>query len=194
MGEWRDQWYHIDRDKSILLDNMGKDVFEEHLEEVVSEESLQAISRSAERKLLLIEFWVGLFFVISLVCLGYLCINLGKMRLFETDKQIIKAEFDNISGLKLGAPVELAGVPIGEIAALELQNTSAIVTMRISQGYKLRLDDIAAVRTKGIIGDRYIKIIPGGSDSFVPNGGQITDTESTVELEDLVGKFIHKME
>ena len=160
----------------------------------MSEEAFHDIARSSARKLLIIEFFVGVFFLASLVCLAYLCVNLGKMRLFDTNRYLVKAEFDNISGLKLGAPVELAGVGIGEITRFDLKGTSAVVSLSIDQAVPLRADDIAAVRTKGIIGDRYIKIIPGSSDVLLKPGAEITDTESTVELEDLVGKFIHKMD
>ena len=160
----------------------------------MSEEAFHEIARSSARRMLLIEFFVGIFFLASLICMAYLCVNLGKMRLFDTNRYVVKAEFDNISGLKLGAPVELAGVGIGEISKFELDGTSAVVSLSINQGVKLRSDDIAAVRTKGIIGDRYIKIIPGSSDILLNPGSEITDTESTVELEDLVGKFIHKMD
>lgn len=160
----------------------------------MSEDAFHEIARSSARRLLIVEFFVGIFFLASLACLAYLCVNLGKMRLFDTNRYVVKAEFDNISGLKLGAPVELAGVGIGEITRFDLKGTSAIVSLSIDQSVKLRSDDIAAVRTKGIIGDRYIKIIPGSSDIILQPGAEITDTESTVELEDLVGKFIHKMD
>lgn len=160
----------------------------------MSDEGFQSVAKRAARKTMLIEFYVGLFFLVSLVCLSYLCINLGKMRLFNAGGYSLKAEFGNISGVKIGAPVELAGVGIGVISSLELRGTSAIAVFNINEGVKLRSDDIAAVRTKGIIGDRYIKIIPGSSDAILKDGDEITDTENAVELEDLIGKFIHKMD
>ena len=160
----------------------------------MSEQTVKQLARASLLQTIKVEFYVGLFFLIGLSCLAYLAIRLGKMNLFAADRYTIQAEFNNISGLKVGAPVELAGVPIGEISAIALEDTSAAVTLSIRQDVKLRKDDVAAVRTKGIIGDRYIKIIPGGDLDALRQGERIVDTESTVELEDLVGKFIHKMD
>ena len=141
-----------------------------------------------------VEFIVGLFGIVGVLCFAYLAVNIGSIKLSSAGYYQIYAEFDNISGLKIGAPVEIAGVSVGEVVAVDLKNTSALVTFEIEDNVKLREDDIASIRTKGIIGDRYVKIIPGGADDKIPVGGTMTDTESVVDLEEVIGKFIHKME
>ena len=145
------------------------------------------------KKALTVEFAVGLFMLAGVACFGYLAINIAKMKLLETGYYDLRAKFTNISGLQIGSPVEMAGVPIGEVKKISLQDTSAIVTMKILNGVKLKEDDIASIRTKGIIGDRYVRISPGGSDAAIVPGGSITDTESTVDIEEIIGKFVHSM-
>ena len=141
-----------------------------------------------------IEFMVGLFALAGLACFSYLAINIGGMKLTHAGLYPIKATFSNVAGLKVGSPVEIAGVKIGEVANVELASTQAIVTLEIEDKIKLRDDDIAQIRTKGIIGDKYVKIMPGGSDEMIAENGQISDTESAVELEEIIGKFIHSMD
>jgi phospholipid/cholesterol/gamma-HCH transport system substrate-binding protein len=145
------------------------------------------------RRTFTIEFFVGLFMLLGLGCFAFIAINIARMRFFDTGFYEVKAMFSNISGLEKGAPVELAGVPIGEVKKIDLQETQAIVTLSVRDGVPLREDDIASVRTKGIIGDRYVRITPGASDKTVGAGGEIDDTESTVDIEEIIGKFIHSM-
>lgn len=141
-----------------------------------------------------LEFLVGLFSFIGLACAGYLAIGLGELELFGSDTYEIQSEFDNIAGLKFGASVEIAGVQVGEVSKIELSDPTAIVTLRIRQDIKIKDDDIAAIRTKGIIGDRYIKISRGSSDVVIPAGGKIVETESVVDFEDVIGKIIHSFQ
>ena len=140
-----------------------------------------------------IELLVGVFMLIGVGCFAFLAINIARMKFLQSGYYEITAEFGNISGLELGAPVEIAGVPIGEVKTIALKDTSAVVSMAVRNDVKLRDDDIASIRTKGIIGDRYIRISPGASDIFIPQGGSLKDTESTVDIEEVIGKFIHRM-
>lgn len=146
------------------------------------------------KRSLSVEFYVGIFAIFCLLCFGYLSVNLAGMTLFKRGYYEVVAEFNNVAGLKLGSPVEIAGVRIGEVKSVSLQTPNALVTMRIIDSVELRDDDIASIRTKGIIGDKYIKIAPGASDKIVSPGGQVFDTESAVDFEDIIGKLIHKME
>lgn len=141
-----------------------------------------------------IEFMVGLFAIVGLAAFAYLSVNIGGMRFGNSGYYTVLAEFDSVSGLQVGAPVEIAGVQVGHIDTVQLKDTVALVKMQIKNGVVIRDDDIAAIRTKGIIGDRYIKISPGGSKSHLKEGEQLTDTESAVEFEEVLGKFIHSME
>lgn len=145
------------------------------------------------KKSYLIEFLVGLFTIGGVLCFAYLAVNIAQMRILNTGFHSIFAEFSNVSGLKEGAPVEIAGVQVGEVLKIDLKGTSAIITMNIRDGVEIRDDDIASIRTKGIIGDRYVKILPGSSDSAVKPGGTVGDTESAVDLEEILGKLIHQM-
>ncbi len=139
------------------------------------------------------EFWVGLFMLISLLGAGYLSLGLGGMELGTTNYYNIYAEFDNISGLNKGASVEIAGVPIGSVENVSLDDSTAIVKLKIDKGIQIRTDDIATIRTKGIIGDRFVKISRGASPDFVKEGDTIFETESVVDFEDLIGKIIHSV-
>ena len=140
------------------------------------------------------EFMVGLFAIAGVACFAYLAIGIASMSLFDAGTYEITAEFDNISGLESGAPVEIAGVPVGEVKNIRLNNTMAYVAMAIRDEVPIRADDIASIRTKGIIGDRYVRITPGASETFVKTGDTLKDTESTVDIEEVIGKIIHRME
>lgn len=141
-----------------------------------------------------VEFFVGIFVIIGCLCLAYLAINIAKMSFLKTGFYEITASFLNVSGLEEGAPVEIAGVPVGEVTKVNLNGTDALVTMKILNDVKIREDDRALIRTKGIIGERYVKIDPGPSQKLVPQGGQIADTDSAVDFEEMIGNIIHRME
>lgn len=140
-----------------------------------------------------LEFFVGLFTMLGVAACGYLAVGLGDLRLSRSNEYVVYAEFDNISGLKSGASVEIAGVPIGEVSAIDLKDPMARISLRISKTIQLRDDDIASIRTKGIIGDRYVKISRGASSDFINEGGTMTETESVVDIEDVIGKIVHSL-
>lgn len=140
-----------------------------------------------------IQFWVGIFVIIGLLCFSYLSINIANMRISSAGFYSVQATFNDISGLKDGAPVEIAGVKIGEVREISLKDTSALVTLQIKDGYQLREDDIAQIRTKGIIGDKYVKISAGASDTILKQGDMISDTEPSVDFESIIGKFIYSL-
>ncbi|MHB8067750.1 MAG: outer membrane lipid asymmetry maintenance protein MlaD [Desulfobaccales bacterium] len=138
-----------------------------------------------------LELAVGIFMLAGLACLAYLAVHLGKMELFGHGYQVA-ADFDNISGLKAGAAVEIAGVGVGRVESINLTSGDrAQLVFRLEPGIKLYEDAIASIRTKGIIGDKFIKLSPGSSGNLIANGGKIRDTESGVEWEELIAKFIH---
>ncbi len=137
-----------------------------------------------------IETAVGVFIIIGLACLGYLAVKLGDVNLFGSRQYVIKARFTNISGLKEGSSVEIAGVQIGKVTKISLDNYQASVEIQIDPNIQIQEDAIASIRTQGIIGDKYIKISPGGAEEFIPPNGTLTETESTVDIEELVSKYI----
>ena len=141
-----------------------------------------------------VETGVGIFLIAGLLCLGYLSIKLGDMNLFGSEQYSVKARFANVSGLKEGAVVEIAGVTVGKVAKIHLDDYEAMVELLIDPGVKLQEDSIASIRTQGIIGDKYVKLKIGGADEYVGNGGEILETESAIELEELVSKYIFEKE
>ncbi len=138
------------------------------------------------------ETSVGVFMVIGFICFAWLSIKLGDIDLFGRESRTVVARFVSISGLKPGAAVEIAGVQVGKVTGVRLDSEyfEAEVQMEIENGVELQEDSIAAIRTAGIIGDRYIKITPGGSDVLIEPGGEIIETESAINLEELVSKYI----
>jgi phospholipid/cholesterol/gamma-HCH transport system substrate-binding protein len=137
-----------------------------------------------------IETGVGIFLIAGLICLAYLSVKLGDVHLIGTKQYVVKARFSNISGLKEGSEVEIAGVKVGQVSKIHLKNYEAIVDMLISPDVIIQQDSIASIRTQGIIGDKYIKISPGGSEEHVKANGLMTETESTVDIEELISKYI----
>ena len=141
-----------------------------------------------------LETIVGIFVLIGILCLAYLSISLGKMELLGGDNYKVYADFDSASGLKSGASVEIAGVEVGRVDRIVLDPKSgnrAEVYLQIRNGIKLQDDVIASVRTRGIIGDKFILLKPGGSEKILSAGGRIRETESAVDLEELLSKYIH---
>jgi len=138
------------------------------------------------------EISVGVFVLIGLLCVGYLTIKLGQMELLGDDYYLVNARFDNVSGLRAGAQVEMAGVRIGQVDSITLDRETlfAVVGLKIQNNIQLSDDVIASVKTSGIIGDKYIKIIAGGSDDMLKPGDMITDTESAVDIEELISKYV----
>ncbi len=138
-----------------------------------------------------LEIAVGIFVLTGIACLVYLAVNLGEMELLSRGWRV-NAEFDNISGLKVGAPVELAGVEVGRVEQIAITpGRRARLQLKLAPNLTLTDDTIASIRTKGIIGDKFVKISIGNSEKTIPPGGKIHDTESAVEWEELISKFIH---
>jgi phospholipid/cholesterol/gamma-HCH transport system substrate-binding protein len=136
------------------------------------------------------EIIVGVFVLAGLVCLGYLAIRLGKLELFGTQGYVVFADFVSVAGIKLGDPIEIAGVRIGKVEAMGLADDRARLTLRVSEGIKLQDDVIASVRARGLIGDKFVLVTPGASDKIIPPGGKIRETDSPPDIPDLIGKFV----
>lgn len=139
-----------------------------------------------------VELVVGLFMIVGFLCFVYLSLQLGEFSLFAGDRSYtVSADFDSISGLKVGAILEIAGVNVGRISAVSLgKDERARVEMQINKGVLVSEDAIASVRTQGIIGDKYIRISQGGSEVMLTDGGRISETESAIDLEEMVSKYI----
>jgi phospholipid/cholesterol/gamma-HCH transport system substrate-binding protein len=138
-----------------------------------------------------LEMAVGLFLLAGIACLAYLSLRLGKLEIVGGDSVPVVAEFNSVAGLRPGASVEIAGVEVGKIDAITIRDYKAVVRMQVRKGIGLQEDTIASIRTRGLIGDKYVSLSPGASDRLIPPGGKIRETESTVDLEGLIGQFIH---
>ncbi len=135
---------------------------------------------------------VGIFVLVGILCVGYLTVKLGKMELIGGNYYSLFARFQSASGLKPGASVEIAGVPVGRVDAITLdkKRMAAQVELRIRKDVQLSDDVIAAIKTSGLIGDKFIKLSPGGSDEMLKPGGMITETQSAIDLEELISKYV----
>ena len=137
------------------------------------------------------EISVGIFVLIGLLCTAYLTVKLGKMEVLGNDGYSIVARFNSISGLRVGASVEIAGVQVGRVSkiSLDTQTSQALATLRLNKELKLTEDTIASIKTSGLIGDKYISLTLGGSDLILSHGDELLETESAVDLESLISKF-----
>ena len=138
------------------------------------------------------ELIIGLFMIAGFLAFGYLSLQMGEFSIFDLEKNYsLDAEFDNASGLKVGAAIEVAGVGIGKVSKIELgEQGMAKVTMLIKQDIMITSDAIASIRTQGLIGDKLIKITQGADEEMLAEGEVIFDTESAVDFEELVSKYI----
>lgn len=139
-----------------------------------------------------LEVVVGVFVIAGFMAFVYMSLQFGEFSVFSTEKTYeLTAEFNNISGLKRGAVVEIAGVTIGKVSHIALgENDQAKISLQLSEGVAITEDAIASIKTQGIIGDKYVRISQGGSDEILKDGDWITETESAVDLEELVSKYI----
>lgn len=139
-----------------------------------------------------VETAVGIFLLAAFFCFAWLAVRLGDVGLFQEARYPLKARFGSVAGLKPGAIVEVAGVRVGEVTEIRLdpEYYEAIVHLAIDKGVRLQEDSIASIRSTGIIGDRYVSISPGGAPQVLPPGGEISQTESAVSIEELISKYI----
>jgi phospholipid/cholesterol/gamma-HCH transport system substrate-binding protein len=137
------------------------------------------------------ETAVGVFVVIGLLCVGYMTIKLGKVSFFGDETYSLSARFTSVSSLRVGSSVEIYGIPVGTVESLTLdpERQMAVVKMKIRKGITIYDDAMATVKTAGLIGDKYVKIDPGGGGESLKPGGQITQTSVPADIEDLVGKY-----
>ena len=138
-----------------------------------------------------LETGVGLFMLVGFGALVYLALQLGEVQwLTSGSTYLLNAEFNNISGVKKGASVQVAGVVVGSVEGIRLgKDNFAVVTMRLDNGLKVPVDSIASVKSQGIIGDKFIQISPGGDEELFKEGGVMLETESAIDIESLISKF-----
>lgn len=138
-----------------------------------------------------LEFMVGAFVVLGLAAVAYLTIKLGGGSLMNGDTYALEARFTSVSGLNTGSNVIVAGVPVGRVDSIRVdpQEFTAIVSFRVKSEIQLPTDSMASIKTTGLIGDKYLAISPGADEACFKPGERLTMTESSVDLESLIGKM-----
>jgi phospholipid/cholesterol/gamma-HCH transport system substrate-binding protein len=138
-----------------------------------------------------LEFIVGLFLLTGIAAITYLSVVISGVSGFNSNGYRLMAKFENSSGLKRGAVIEIAGVKIGQVESISLDSETqeSLVWLNINLDVEVQDDAIASIRTAGIIGDKYIKISTGGGDPLA-DGDEIIETEPAISIEELVSKYI----
>ena len=137
------------------------------------------------------EITVGIFVFLGIMAMSWMAIKLGQIGGLGSSGYHISATFEDAGGLRAGADVMLAGVSIGRVASVQLKDQEeALLILEIQNGVKLTTDAIAAVRTKGIIGERYVRISQGADEDTLSDGDELEETESAINIEDLISKYI----
>jgi len=135
------------------------------------------------------EIKVGVFVLIALAALAYMTLKVGTGVLVPRDSYEVDVFFDNVSGLKTNAPVEIAGIEVGLVQAVALEENRARVTLQLLPNVLIRSDAVATIRTRGVLGDKFIEISPG-SDPFprVEAGERIARGDTPADLDQLFTK------
>lgn len=141
-----------------------------------------------------IEISTGAFIILGFCALWFLAMRTTNVQAYsEGGGYTVSASFTNVGGLKVRAPVTMAGVTVGRVTSINLdpKSFSAVVTMRLDRHYAQIPDDsTASILTAGILGEQYIGLSPGGSETFLKQGSQIQYTQSAIILENLIGQFL----
>lgn len=138
-----------------------------------------------------VELGVGVFVLLGIICVGYLTLRLGEVEILGDKYYLLNARFTSVTGLKVGAQVEIAGVQVGQVDAivLEPKDLVAMVRLKIKEGLNLSEDVIASVKSAGLLGDKYIQLSPGGGDRILKPGDMIIETEPALDIEALISKY-----
>jgi len=138
-----------------------------------------------------VEMIVGIFVIVGLLAISWLAIKVGQGGTLGESGYPLVANFNDAGGVREGSDIMMAGVIIGRVNAVKLtDNDHATMTLSIQQDVKIAEDAFASIRTKGIIGDRYIRITQGMDDNILGSGDEIEETESAINIEDLISKYI----
>lgn len=138
------------------------------------------------------DAWVGVFVLAGLLALGYLSFSVAGLGNGPGGGLRLLAKFDELGGLKVRAPVVIAGVRVGQVEAIGLgDDYRATVTLDVLPSLELPVDTSASIMTAGILGDRYVSLQLGGEMDVLQNGDEVSFTESAVLLERVIGKLVH---
>ena len=137
-----------------------------------------------------VELTVGAFVLLGLVAILYLALQVGSNR-WAGDHYSLYARFLNAGGLNEGSSVQIAGVKVGTVGSITLNKEQMVAMVELKLPTDLVLDDdtIASIKSTGLIGDKFLALNPGGSGIPLEAGETIVDTESAVDIEDLISRF-----
>ncbi|HZP41701.1 MAG TPA: outer membrane lipid asymmetry maintenance protein MlaD [Candidatus Binatia bacterium] len=139
------------------------------------------------------DLLVGCFVLVGLGALAWLSLSVGGLSFNPSRGLVLYANFTQIAGLKPRAPVVIAGVKVGDVESIALgKNFEARVRLVVDPTLQLPVDTSASIVTAGLLGDRYVELQPGGDTTLLRSGEDIGFTEPAVQLERLLGKFIHQ--
>ena len=141
------------------------------------------------KKRLNLELVVGGFMIVGLLCLAYLSIHLGRVEVWGQPGYEVFAMFSDVGGLRRGAAVVVAGVDVGRVKSIAIENYEARVVLRVDPDLRIHEDAVVSVKTSGLIGEKYIQISAGAADEHVEPGGRIRMAESAVDIEALISKY-----
>lgn len=143
----------------------------------------------AERR---INLSVGFLMILGMVCIAYLSVSFGNIDLFRREGYFVRAEFSNVTGLKVNTAVEMLGIRIGRVKKIALREFKAEVVLLIDRGVDMPEDSIAAVRTRGLLGEQYVSISPGGLETTIAKDGtgEIRETQPPLIMEEMIGKMM----
>jgi phospholipid/cholesterol/gamma-HCH transport system substrate-binding protein len=138
------------------------------------------------------ETAVGIFFVIGLICIGYMTVTLGHVSFMGDNSYSLFARFTTVTGLRVGSLVYISGIEVGRVEQLTIdqKDQKGVVELRIHNGINIYDNAIASIKTEGLIGDMDVIIDPGGGGALLKPGGIITETQPPLDIGDLISKYI----
>lgn len=130
--------------------------------------------------------------VVLIVALGFLAWAYGRSEAGDPGGYTLRAKFDRVDGLEIGGDVRISGIKVGQVLAQQLDPVTyrAEVTFSVRDGIEIPSDSSAAIVSTGLLGGKYLALVPGGDDRLLADGGELTLTQSAVNLEDLIGRYI----
>jgi phospholipid/cholesterol/gamma-HCH transport system substrate-binding protein len=137
------------------------------------------------------ETVVGIFVVIGLFCIGYMTVKLGNVGFLGDNTYSLFGNFNSVTGLREGNPVNMLGLEIGNVYKFTMDQENQVVKIefKINKGIEIFDDAIASIKTEGLIGDKFVAIDPGGGGDLLADGDTITDTNAPTDIMDLISKY-----
>lgn len=137
-----------------------------------------------------LELIVGIFVLAGLLCLAFMSVKLAKKELFSSDGYELYAIFNDAGGLKTGSSVIIAGIQVGRVKSITMESYEAKIVITLPESIKIQEDAIASIKTRGLIGEKYLSITPGGSESILSKGERIRETMPAVDIEELISNYV----